>query len=86
MTYHFATGYFFLLFRRQHCTNSYDNLDELYAVAYSEFNKLCTYFRVNKLSLHPDKTKYLLITYNNAPTNHNHRILINNNNPGETDS
>jgi hypothetical protein len=51
----------------------------------SELKKLCTYFRANKLSLHPDKTRNLVITHNNSILNDNHRIHINNNNIGEND-
>jgi hypothetical protein len=40
----------------------------------------------NKLSLHPDKTKYLFVTYNNTPTESGHRIFINNNNGTENDN
>jgi hypothetical protein len=35
-----------------------DDLDNLLSRANREFNKVCTYFRIHKLSLHPDKTKY----------------------------
>ncbi len=44
------------------------SLDELLNTVNLEFNKLCTYFGLNKLSLHPDKTKDHLITYNNIGT------------------
>jgi hypothetical protein len=64
-------------------TASSDNLDELYTFANSEFQKLCTYFRLNKLSLHPDKTKYLHISHSATPPNHS--IFINNNNHNEHD-
>jgi hypothetical protein len=43
-------------------TASNQNLDELYDFVNNKFQNLCTYFRDNKLSLHPDKTKYLLIS------------------------
>ncbi len=65
---------------------SSDNLDELFTFTNIEFKKLCTYFRTNKLSLHPDKTKYLLITHNGASTEAHHKILLDNNNPGERDA
>jgi hypothetical protein len=64
---------------------SSDNLDDLFDFTNAEFGKLCTYFRVNKLSLHPDKTKFLLITHNNSIIEGRHKIFINNNNPGEND-
>ncbi len=65
-------------------TASNHNIDELYDFVNIEFQKLCTYFRENKLSLHPDKTKYLLI----SPTtniNCDRKIFINNNNSNERD-
>jgi hypothetical protein len=46
---------------------------------------LCNYFRENKLSLHPDKTKYLLI----SPTpnvNITRKFFINNNNPNQNEA
>ena len=65
-------------------THTSDNLDQLFSTVNSEFQKLCTYFRHNKLSLHPDKTKYLLISHNNTLTSPTHKIYINNNNLTET--
>jgi hypothetical protein len=63
-------------------TASNQNLDELHDFVNIEFQKLCTYFRDNKLSLHPDKTKYLLISPNQNVTC-DKKIYINNNNLGE---
>ncbi len=65
---------------------SSDNYDELFNHVNTEFNKLCIYFQINKLSLHPDKTKYLLISHNNVPTEPQHQIFINNNNLVENDN
>jgi len=62
-------------------SNSASNLDELFATANTEFHKLGTYFRRNKLSLHPDKTKILLILHNNTLTQPHHKLFINNNTP-----
>jgi hypothetical protein len=39
-----------------------DDLDNLLSRANREFNKVCTYFRIHKLSLHPDKTKYMIVS------------------------
>ena len=64
-------------------TASSDNIDDLFTFANTEFQKLCTYFRLNKLSLHPDKTKYLFISH--STTSPQHQIFINNNNTGEDD-
>jgi hypothetical protein len=60
--------------------HSSDNLDTLFTHTNTEFQKLCTYFRRNKLSLHPDKTKFILITHNNSKAQPHHCISINNNN------
>jgi len=49
----------------------------------NEFHYLCTYFRRNKLSIHPDKTKFLLILHNNIITQPHHTLYINNNNLNE---
>jgi hypothetical protein len=43
-----------------------DNLENLVTKVNVEFQKVCMYFRLNKLSLHPDKTKCMLIS--NAKT------------------
>jgi hypothetical protein len=65
--------------------HSSNNLDDLFDFTNSELKKLCTYFRANKLSLHPEKTKYLLISYNNTTPEERHRLAIDNNNPGDND-
>jgi hypothetical protein len=65
-------------------TASNHNIDELFDFVNIEFQKLCTYFRENKLSLHPDKTKYLLISPT-ANTNCDRKIFIYNNNSNEHD-
>jgi hypothetical protein len=39
-----------------------DDLERLVRKANVEFQKVCMYFRSNKLSLHPDKTKYIIIS------------------------
>jgi hypothetical protein len=66
-------------------TASNHNIEELYQFVNTEFKKLCTYFRQNKLSLHPEKTKYLLVTYSNNPVSPNLNIYIDNNNNNEYD-
>jgi len=66
-------------------TASADSYQELFDFVNTELHKLCTYFRLNKLSLHPDKTKYLLISHNNSkPPEHLH-LYLNNNNNNSTD-
>jgi Reverse transcriptase (RNA-dependent DNA polymerase) len=66
--------------------NEDDNLDCLILRTNTEFQKVCGYFRANKLSLHPDKTKYLIIT--NSPLVHETQVsvCINNNNPGQNNA
>jgi hypothetical protein len=60
-----------------------DNLENLVAHVNAEFQKVCTYFRLNKLSLHPDKTKFMLIS--NAKMSPAISICINNNNDDQND-
>ncbi len=86
MTYLHVPDFFSLLFADDTAlTASRHNLDELYDfVNIEEFKELCTYFRENKLLLHPDKTKYLFI----SPTNNiscDRKIYINNNNINKHD-
>lgn len=65
-------------------TASSVDIDNLFDFVNTEFHKLCAYFRRNKLSLHPDKTKYLLISPN-SNLNCDRKIFINNNNNNEND-
>ncbi len=46
-----------------------------------EFRKVTHYFRVNKLSLHLDKTKFMLFSINRAVLNLNVDLFINKNSP-----
>jgi hypothetical protein len=48
-----------------------------------EFRKVCNFFRSHKLSLHPEKTKFMVIS--SAKTTPNVSIYINNNNQGQND-
>ena len=41
---------------------THSNIDELMVMANTEFQKICEFFRVNRLVLHPDKTKFILFT------------------------
>jgi len=63
-----------------------ENITDLITSANIEFKKICTYFRENKLSLHPDKTKYILISNSNYVQNQNFTININNNNDDSNDT
>jgi hypothetical protein len=59
---------------------SSNDINELINLVNSEMLKICTYFRINKLSLHPAKTKYLLISSNQAVLNSDIELFLNNNN------
>ena len=43
---------------------SHENLETLANIVNSEFQKIVTFFRSHKLSLHPEKTKFMLFTNN----------------------
>jgi hypothetical protein len=62
-----------------------DDLDTLVRKANIEFQKICKYFRSNKLSLHPDKTKYIIISSSRLVHDTPTEIFINNNNLGHND-
>jgi hypothetical protein len=63
-----------------------DDLDNLIRKANIEFQKICKYFRANKLSLHPDKTKYIVISNSRFVHETVTEISINNNNVGQNDN
>jgi hypothetical protein len=81
-TYHSALNFFLFFSQTTLHWLPQINLDEIYDFVNIEFQKLCTYFRDNKLLLHPDKTKYLLISPNQNVTC-DRKIYINKNNLGE---
>jgi hypothetical protein len=60
-----------------------DDLDSLQQFVNQEFRKICDYFRLHKLSLHPDKNKFMLIS--NSKTSPVISIFINNNNINENE-
>jgi hypothetical protein len=60
-----------------------DNIVDLVSKVNVEFQKVCKYFRTHKLSLHPDKTKFMLIS--NAKVSPTVSIFINNNNDDQFD-
>ncbi len=63
-----------------------DNITELFNKTNEELYKLCIYFRLNKLSLHTDKTKYLSISHQNPHLNKSQlELFVNNNNIGQND-
>jgi len=57
-----------------------EDLQQLNNYINVEFHKICTYFRKNKLSLHPDKTKFILFTNNTVVANTDFKIYISNSN------
>ena len=62
-----------------------DDIQRLLSTVNLEFQKLCKYFRENKLSLHPDKTKYLVISSSKQVQELKTSIFINNNNSNSND-
>jgi hypothetical protein len=60
-----------------------DDINSLVQFVNTEFRKICNYFRLHKLSLHPDKTKFMLIS--NAKNSPAVSIFINNNNLNQND-
>ena len=58
---------------------SHDNIKTLIEMVNFEFRKVCEFFRINKLVLHPDKTKFILFSRSNY-NNDNLQIFCNNNN------
>jgi ribonucleases P/MRP protein subunit RPP40 len=62
-----------------------DDIDNLYLKTNHSFQKVCAYFRLHKFSLHPDKTKYILISNSKNVNEIASKIFINNNNPGQND-
>jgi hypothetical protein len=42
-------------------------------------NKVCTYLRIHKLSLHPDKTKYMIVSNAINASAYQSHLYINNN-------
>jgi hypothetical protein len=62
-----------------------DDLNNLIRRANVEFQKVCSYFRSNKLSLHPDKTKYMIISSSRHVHDTPTEIFINNNNDGQNE-
>jgi len=49
----------------------------------TEFRKICSFFRKNKLLLHPEKTKFMVFSNSPAVIQSNFDIVIDNNNPNQ---
>ena len=60
---------------------THDNRNILITEANEEFRKICEYFRVNKMVLHPDKTKFMLFTRSSCDDNP--VLYCNNNNSNQ---
>ncbi len=58
------------------------DLPELIEFVNVEFHKICTYFRQNKLVLHPGKTQFALFSNSRDLRDCNVSIFANNNNQG----
>jgi hypothetical protein len=61
------------------------DLPELVEFVNSEFHKICTYFRQNKLVLHPGKTLFALFSNSRDARECSISIFVNNNNQGSHD-
>ncbi len=57
-----------------------DDLSNLTEFVNTEFQKVCEFFRSNRLSLHPDKTKFMIFTSNANVKKQQISIFCNNNN------
>ena len=60
---------------------SHENLEQLTLFVNAQFRKVCEFFRINKMVLHPDKTKFML--FEKYHPNQNIKIFMNNNNTNE---
>ena len=60
---------------------SHENLQILTETVNTEFRKICEFFRLNRLVLHPDKTKFILFTREKIQDDV--VLYCNNNNPDQ---
>ncbi len=78
-----CTNMFSLLFADDTTLSDSDNdIQTLISRVNTEFRIITHYFRINKLSLHPDKTKFILFSTNKTVINLDIELFINNNSPG----
>jgi len=63
---------------------SNSNIETLFEIVNQEFYKVVTFFRDNKLALHPKKTNFLLYSNSHTAKSTRLNLFINNCNPGET--
>ena len=59
----------------------HENINILTQLVNTEFQKVCEFFRINRMVLHPDKTNFILFT--RSTTRHDIELLCNNNNGGQ---
>ena len=62
-----------------------DDIEELVRCVNIEFKKILKFFRLNKLSLHPDKTQFILFSNSNVVKNKEINLYIDMNNEHEND-
>ena len=62
-----------------------DDIEELVQYVNIEFKKIVTFFRSNKLSLHPDKTQFILFSNSNVVKNKEINLYIDMNNEHKND-
>ena len=60
---------------------SHDDLTILSEIVNTEFKKVCKFFLINRLVLHPEKTKFMI--FSRSPTIQNFVIFCDNNNPDQ---
>ena len=63
-----------------------DNIEDLIQYVNSEFKKIVTFFRANMLSLHPEKTQFILFSNSNIVKSKEIILFIDMNNINENDS
>ena len=56
---------------------SHDDINILTQLVNSEFRKVCEFFRINRMVLHPDKTNFIL--FSRSTVRHDIELLCNNN-------
>jgi hypothetical protein len=64
---------------------SHSNLDTLISIVNTEFKKVVDYFRSHKLALHPEKTKFMILSSNADIRNSTVIINMNSNNGNNAD-
>ncbi len=60
------------------------NLPDLIQLVNDELFKIATYFRLNKLALHPQKTQFMLISNSPTALNYHTELFINHNNSSQS--